>query len=137
MRVKWRNHLSEVRQLPGSGAMGATLGIWEYLSQTNNCADSIPVENRFKFVDDLTTLEIINLINIGMESYDFLSHVPSDIPTNAKFIDSTKLKSQQYLNDLNDWSEHQKMQINQKKTKAMIFNFTDNYQFATRLNLKN
>ena len=28
------------------------------------------------------------------------------------------------------------MQISEKKTKAMIFNFTDKYQFTTRLNLK-
>ena len=59
MRVKWRGHLSEVRKLPGGGAMGATLGIWEFLSQTNNNADCVPVEDRFKFVDDLTILEVI------------------------------------------------------------------------------
>ena len=28
------------------------------------------------------------------------------------------------------------MILNQKKTKAMVFNFTDNYQFSTRLKLK-
>ena len=27
------------------------------------------------------------------------------------------------------------MVLNQKKTKAMVFNFTDNYQFGTRLQL--
>ena len=30
-----------------------------------------------------------------------------------------------------------KIVINQSKTKAMIFNFTNNYQFHTRLTLKN
>ena len=33
------------------------------------------------------------------------------------------------------WTENQKI-ISQKKTKAMIINFTDNYQFTTRLQLK-
>ena len=28
------------------------------------------------------------------------------------------------------------MVINQKKTKAMVFNYTDNYKFTTRLQLK-
>ena len=28
------------------------------------------------------------------------------------------------------------MRINEKKTKTMIFNFTDKYQFSTRLQLK-
>ena len=108
MRVKWKNTFSEVRQLPGSGAMGASLGIWEYLSQTNNNSDNIPVNYRFKFVDDLTILEIINLINIGIESYDVQNHIPSDIPVDNKFIDSSKLKSQQYLNELHKWSENKK-----------------------------
>ena len=43
-------------------------------------------------------------------------------------MDRNKLKSQDYLNKLNQWSEHQKLIINQKKTKAMVFTFTDNFQ---------
>lgn len=137
MRVKWRENLSDLRKLPGGGAMGATLGIWEFLSQTNNSADCVPVEDRFKFVDDLTTLEVINLLNIGIEQFDILQNVPSDIPTSNQFIDPRKLKSQEYLDKLTEWSENQKMVISQKKTKALLFNFTDNYQFGTRLKLKN
>ena len=34
------------------------------------------------------------------------------------------------------WFEAQQMMINGKKTKTMIFNFTDNFQFMTRLKLK-
>ena len=52
MRVKWHGKLSAPRKLPGGGAMGASLGNWEYLSQTNNNADFIPEEDKFKFVDD-------------------------------------------------------------------------------------
>ena len=33
------------------------------------------------------------------------------------------------------WTDNQKMILNQKKTKVMIFNFSDNYQFTTRLKL--
>ena len=58
MRVKWHGKLSKPRKLPGSGAQGASLGIWEFLSQTNHNADSVPQENRFKFVDDLSVLEL-------------------------------------------------------------------------------
>ena len=88
--------------------MGATLGIWEFLSQTNDNADCIPAEDRFKFVDDLTILEIINLLNISIQSYDVLSHVPSDISTNNQFIDKSQLKSQKYLEDINEWRKKQK-----------------------------
>ena len=33
-------------------------------------------------------------------------------------------------------TENQKMILNTKNTKAMVFNFTDNYQFRTRVTLK-
>ena len=107
--------------------MGATLGIWEFLSQTNNSADCVPIDDRFKFVDDLTVLEVINLVNMSIESYDITSHIPSDISTNNQFIHRDQLKSQTYLEDLNKWSQNQKMEISKTKTKAMVINFTENY----------
>ena len=65
------------------------------------------------------------------------NQVPNDIPVHGQVIESSKLKSQDYLNQIHQWTENQKMVINQKKTKAIIFNFTDKYQFTTRLQLKN
>ena len=41
------------------------------------------------------------------------------------------------LNQIQQWTNERKMILNQKKTKVMIFNFTNNYQFSTRLKLKN
>ena len=60
----------------------------------------------------------------------------SDIPDHGQFISSDNLKSQEYLKKINLWTEKQKMEILEKKTKAMIFNFTEKYQFMTRLSLK-
>ena len=137
MRVKWHGEISDSKQLPGGGAMGATLGIWEYLSQTNNNSDGVPEDDRFKFVDDLTILEIINLLNVGLSEFDFTSQVPSDIPVDGYYLDADKLKSQNYLNEINEWSDRQQMVVSKQKTKAMIFNFTKNYQFGTRLKLQN
>ena len=128
-------------QVARGGAMGASLpdwhpwlavwGNWEYLSQTNNNADCIPEEDRFKFVDDLSTLEVINLLTIRMSSFYMKNQVPNHIPVHGQFIESTKLKSQDYLNQINKWTEDHKMVINQKKTKAMVFNHTDIYKFAS------
>ena len=81
MRVKWHGKMSQPRKLPGAGAMGANLGNWEFLSQTNDNADCVPVEDRFKFVDDLSTIEIINLLTIGLSSVYMKNQVPSDIPS--------------------------------------------------------
>ena len=44
MRVKWHGKMSQSRRLPGGGAMGASLGNWEFLSQTNDNADCVPEE---------------------------------------------------------------------------------------------
>ena len=110
MRVKWQGIISESRKLPGGGAMGASLGNWEYLSQSNDSADCVPEEDRFKFVDDLSTLEIINLLTIGLSSLSMKHHVPSDIPEHGQFIHSENLKSQKYLKEINSWTESKKME---------------------------
>ena len=136
MRIKWHGALSKPRKMPGSGAMGSSIGNQEFSSQTNHNSDCVPKENRFKFVDDLSVLEIINLISIGIKPYDITKQVPNDLPIHAQYVDSQKLKSQEYLNEINRWTVQQEMIISEKKTKAMIVNFTNNHQFHTRLQLK-
>ena len=136
MRVRWHGVVSAPRKLPGGGAMGATLGNWEFLSQTNDNADCVPQEDRFKFVDDLSVLEVINLLTIGLSSFNFKQQIASDIPTHGQIIPNENLKSQKYLDQINNWTNEHKMVINAKKTKAMMFNFTHNHQFTTRLQLQ-
>ena len=133
MSVKWHGCRSVPRNLNGGGPQGATLGILEYLSQSNSNADLISQEDRFKFVDDLTVLEIIDLLTVGITSYNLKQQVPSDINSHNQFIPGLNLKSQNWLDQINQWTIDQKMQINENKTKNMIFNFTDKYQFSTRL----
>ena len=36
MKVKWHNVMSSTKNLPGGGPQGTSLGIWSYLSQTND-----------------------------------------------------------------------------------------------------
>ena len=107
----------------------------EYLSQTNNIADCVGSEDRFKFVDDLTILEIVNLLTIGISSFNMKHAVLNDIGEDNLYIPPENLKSQEYLNIINTWTKNQKMKINQTKTKKMIFNYTKKYQFNTRLHI--
>ena len=88
-----------------------------------------------KFVDDLSTLEIINLLNVGLSSFNTKLQVPSDISVDNYFIPSENLKSQSYLYQIDEWTQKQTISI--PKTKAMVFNFTDNFKFSTRLKLQN
>ena len=108
----------------------STMGILEYLSQSNNNADCVSIEDRFKFIDDLSILEIINLLTIGISSINLKQHVPNDVPLHNQFIPSQNLESQKWLDEISTWTKNQKMKINEQKTKAMIFNFTENSGIA-------
>ena len=101
------------------------------MSQSNSIANTVPVDDRYKFVDDLTTMEKISLVNVGLATYNSKTHVPSHIADHNQFIPSEHLKSQQYMEDIKNWTEDNKMKLNEKKTKNMIFNFSTNKQFST------
>ena len=137
MKVKWHGEVSSERELKGGGPQGSTFGIWEYLSQSNDNADCLSESDRFKFVDDLTFLEIVYLINVGLASYNVRHHIPSDIPSHNQIIPAQHLKSQQHLDAISEWTDKQKMRLNVKKTKNIIFNFSKKYQFSTKLSVKN
>ena len=47
--------------MPGGGPQGTLLGVLEYLVQCNNNADCVDETLRFKYVNDLTFLELISL----------------------------------------------------------------------------
>ena len=135
MSVKWHGCRSIPKQINGGGPQGATLGILEYLAQSNNSADCVSESDRFKFIDDLTILEIVNLLTVGLSSFNIKHQVPTDIPEHGQYIEGSNLKSQLWLDQINEWTQNQKMLINQKKTKTMLFNYTNKYQFTTRLKL--
>ena len=60
MQVKWHGIVSEFRSLPGGGPQGCFMGILEYLSMSNDCCDFADPSERYKWVDDLSLLEIVN-----------------------------------------------------------------------------
>ena len=78
---------------------------------------------------NLTVLEIVNLLSIGMSSFNSRHTVPADVPSNNGYIAPENLKTQKYLNDISEWTENKKMKLNTNKTKIMIFNYTTNRQF--------
>ena len=137
MSVKWHGCRSVPKDINGGGPQGATIGLLEYLSQSNNSADCVDLVDRFKFVDDLTILEVMNLLTVGITSFNLKNSVPSDVPLHNQFIPPENLKSQGWLDEINKWTENQQMMINENKTKTMFFNYTDNYKFTSRLKLNN
>ena len=42
MKIKWKGKFSEVKTLNGSGPMGSTLGLLEYIGQSNENTQNVP-----------------------------------------------------------------------------------------------
>ena len=137
MAVKWNGHLSKPYPLPGGGAQGGQLGQLEYLSQSNDNCTFLSMEEKFKFIDDLSIIEMINLVMSGICSYNFKDHIASDIGTHGQYLPPENVQSQKFLDKIQDWTVDRKMQLNNSKTKYMIINFTRKYQFSTRIQLEN
>ena len=134
MIVKWNGTTSSIRNLNGGGPQGGLWGILEYLSQSNNNTDHISPNRKFKFIDDLSILEIVNLISIGLSAYNFRNHVASDVPLSGLYIESRNLKTQEHVEKICQWTKQNNMMLNTEKSKAMVFNFTNDHQYATSLN---
>ena len=92
-------------------------------------------DSRFKFVDDLTALEAINLLIVGLASHNPKIQVPNNIHMSNQFIPAEHIKSQDHINKIQEWTVKQKMVLNEEKTKTMTFNFTKKKQFSTELKL--
>ena len=137
MQVKWKHILSSTRNLPGGGPQGCNLGLHSYLSQSNKNTEFIPKDEKFKWIDDLTTLEVVNLLAIGLSTYNFKNHVASDVGIDQKFLSPENTQSQTYMNLISQWTDQMKMKLNKDKSKVMIFNFTRNHQFTTRIRINN
>ena len=75
---------------------------------------------RYKFVGDMSILEVINLITCGLASYNFRNHVASDIATNENFLPSQNFESQNKLDSVKQWTEKKLMKMNEEKSKVMI-----------------
>ena len=112
MSVKWHQTNSSSQNLSGGGPQGATLGLLEYLSQSNNNCDHVDPELRFKWMDDLSLLEVVNLLTIGIATFNVKQQVPNDIPVDNGYISNTNLKSQEHINKISLWTDKKKMKLN-------------------------
>jgi hypothetical protein len=134
MQVKFNDTYSSVHKLPGGGPQGTLLGLIEYFIQSNDNADCVDADKRFKFVDDLSVLELVMLAGLLTE-YNFKQHVASDIGIDELYVPPTSIGTQDTLNKISDWTETNMMKLNKDKTNYMVFSRSDT-EFATRLTLE-
>ena len=112
------------------------MGVLGYTVNSNDNVDHVPADMRYKFVDDLSTLELINLLLVGLESYNFKFHVASDVGIDQYYSSTENIASENSLNQIENWTLRNLSKLNVEKSKIMVFNFNDNFQFATRLYLE-
>ena len=129
MTVQWHGAQSSSFSLPGSTPQGSSF-LLEYIALSNDNADYVPQEDKFKYQDDVTLIEVVNLLSVGIASYNSRQHVSSNLPVHNQVVDSGHLQSQKYLDKISEWTKSKKMKLNERKTKAMIFNMSKKNQFT-------
>ena len=71
-----------------------------------------------------------------LTEYNFKQHVASDIGIDEHYIPATSLKTQENLDNIAQWTDLNKMKINEDKTKYMVFSRSET-EVATRLRVNN
>ena len=102
--MRYNDAYSSNNSLPGGGSQGNLVGLIEYFVQSNDNADCVDPDLRFKYVDDLTVLELVMLAGI-LSEYNFKQHVASDIGIDEKYVAPENLKTQDTLAKLVDWTD--------------------------------
>ena len=135
MRVKFNGEMSAFLRLIGGGPQGTLLGGLEYLAQSNDNADIVPPEDRFKYVDDLSILQLICFSGLLVE-YNFTQHIASDIGTDQLYLPASSYTTQSCLDYISNWTTENLMKLNVEKCNYMVFSRSKT-QFGTRLTINN
>ena len=108
--------------MSGGGPQGTLLGVLEYVVQCSNNADCVEETLRFKYLDDLTFLELISLSTLsnGLSSYNVKNHVPCDIGVDHLFISTGSLCTQTYINSISQWTDKNLMLLNADKSNYLL-----------------
>ena len=85
MQVKMNNKTTSSYDLIGGSPQGSLIGQLLYIIGSDDAAEEVDDENKFKYVDGLATLDAVN-IKEHITQYDFWQHVPSDIATDEKYL---------------------------------------------------
>ena len=133
MEVKMNGKVSTILDLIGGGPQGSILGQLLYIIGSYDCAESVPDEDKYKYIDDLSIVEDIQTEG-KLIDYDVWQHVPSDVATNEKFLPTNTYKTQEINDEISAWTNTNEMKLNEKKSNYVVFTKSKEH-FATRLNL--
>ena len=135
MKVRFNGEESDFLDLVGGGPQGTLLGQIEYLVMSNDNADIVSADDRFKYIDDLTLLQLVCLSGL-LTDYNFKEHVASDIGVGQSFLPADRFQTQDHLNYVSNWTNENLMVLNEDKCNYMVFSRAQE-EFVTRLTLNN
>ena len=135
MKVRFNGEESDFFSLIGGGPQGTLIGQLEYLVFSNDNADIVPAEDRYKYIDDLTVLQLVCLSGL-LTDYNFTEHVASDIGIGQVYLPAVSYPTQDKLNYISNWSTENLAKLNEEKCNYMIFSRAQE-DFATRLTVNN
>ena len=117
----------------GGGPQGSWTGQETYIAASNDNADCVEEDDRYKFCDDLSILELLMLGDMLTE-YNFLEHVASDVGVDQRFLPTEG--TQTNLEKIALWTEDNLMRLKESKTTYIIFT-RSKQDFATRITVNN
>ena len=120
MQVKFNGEISDILSLIGGGPQGTLIGGLEYLVQSNDNAESVDPEDKYKYIDDLSLLQLVLLSGLLVD-YNFHNHVASDIATDSKYLPPNTYSTQTHIDNIANWTDLNLMKLNETKCKYMIF----------------
>ena len=105
----------------------------ECIAQNNDNVDVVPPKNRYKFIDDLSVLQLVLLSGLLVD-YDIHQHVASDVGVDQQFLPTVSNNTQHSLDYISNWTRENLMKLNQAKCNYMVFSRSKS-KFATRLKI--
>ena len=133
LSVNFNGQESSLFSLVGGGPQGSWAGQETYITASNDNADCVEEDDRFKFCDDLSILELLMLGDILTE-YNFLEQVASDVGIYQKFLPTQG--TQINLDKIAMWTEDNLMKLKESKSNYIIFTRA-RQDFATRVTVNN
>ena len=117
----------------GGSPQGSWMGQMAYIAASDDAARGLEDQDKYKYCDDLTILELIALGGM-LSDYNFREHVASDIAVDELYINPENLQTQENLYELQNWTNLNLMKLNEKKTNYILFNRVRT-PFSTRLTI--
>ena len=133
MQVKFNGEVSRILTLIGGGPQGTLLGGLEYLVQSDDNTATVEPDDRYKYIDDLSVLQLVLLSGLLVE-YDIRQHVTADVGTDMKYLPPENYNMQGHLDDIATWTDTNLMKLNEAKCNYLVFTRSKE-KFATRLSL--